>query len=294
MDNSNNDQVFHSSNIANQTLAGSAVDPFTLTDKEKKRQEKQVELNDKRMRRAAMRAAKKAARATKIAALKERLSHWRKSNPLLFIVSATALSALTVAGLLGASWLIVSNLTKKNSSTVVVNNVDPTDPISVNCNCAKGSQTYNDLKEDYELAKKHNQEVLSNFDAKTATPFQTNQFIDTVIGMNYLEDAYDSSGNLNVIKALDNINHRIESAKITDEDQKAILEIYSFSIYNKAKQYNQTLEKLYNYYPDNMYNSGKYIYYIIAYEAYHGLGYEDKAKEISDKINSIPYGEGSF
>ena len=90
MDNSNNDQVFHSSNIANQTLAGSAADPFTLTDKEKKRQEKQVELNDKRMRRATMRAAKKAERTAKFAAFRQRLGHWRKSNPLVFILSSVA------------------------------------------------------------------------------------------------------------------------------------------------------------------------------------------------------------
>lgn len=45
--------IFHSSNIANQTLAGSVSDPFTLTEKEKKRQEKLSELLEKRQQKAA-------------------------------------------------------------------------------------------------------------------------------------------------------------------------------------------------------------------------------------------------
>ena len=294
MDSSNNDQVFHSSDIAKQTLAGSAVDPFTLTDKEKKRQEKRAEQQEKRARKKAQRAAKKAERAAKFAAFRGRLGYWRKSHPLAFILSATGLSALTITILFVTSWLIVSNLTRSNTPAKITNNVDPTDYISVNCNCAKDSKAYNELKEDYELAKEREREVLSSFDAKTATPLQTITFVETVIGSNYLKDAYDSAGNLNVTKALDNVNQRIEAANITDEDQKALLELYSLNIYNKAKQYNQVLEKLYSYAPSNMYNSGKYLYYSVAYDAYRGLGYEEKAKDASDNINSIPYGEGSL
>ena len=284
MDNSNNDQVFHSSNIANQTLAGSAADPFTLTDKEKKRQEKQVELNDKRLQRAAMRAAKKAERAAKFAALRQRLGHWRKSNPLIFILSSV-----------GASILILSRITREKATTRTVNNnIDPTDYISVNCRCAKGSEAYNDLKEDYEMAAEREKRIIDNFDNKTATPFQTIEFINAVIGSGYLEDAYDSAGNLNTVKAFDNYNQRIQTAKITNDDQKALLELYSLSIYNTAKQYNQTLEKLFNYIPENMFDGTKYIYYSISYEAYKGLGYTEKADSIAKILESIPYGSGSF
>lgn len=295
MDNSNNNQVFHSSNIANQTLAGSATDPFTLTDKEKKRQEKQAELNDKRMQRAAMRATKKAERTAKFAALRQRLSHWRKSNSLIFILSSVGASILILAIIVSASWLIVSQITREKVTTRTANNnIDPTDYISVNCRCAKDSQAYNDLKEDYEMAAKREKRIIDNFDNKTATPFQTIEFINAVIGSGYLEDAYDSAGNLNTVKAFDNYNQRIQTANITNDDQKALLELYSLSIYNTAKQYDQTLEKLSNYIPENMFDGTKYIYYSISYDAYKGLGYTEEADSIAKTLESIPYGSGSF
>ena len=118
MDSSNNDQVFHSSDIAKQTLAGSAVDPFTLTDKEKKRQEKRAEQQEKRVRKKAQRAAKKAERAAKFAAFRGRLGYWRKSHPLAFILSATGLSVLTIAILFVTSFakyvrFLLSNVVPK-------------------------------------------------------------------------------------------------------------------------------------------------------------------------------------
>ncbi len=296
MDNSNNEQVFHSSDIANQTLAGSAADPFTLTDKEKKRQEKQAELNNKRKQRAETRAAKKAERRAKLAELRQHLDHWRKSNPLAFILSSVGASILILAIIVSSSWFIVSQITREKAPTRTTNNnnIDPTDYISVNCKCAKGSQEYNDLKEDYEMAAEREKEIISNFDYKTATPFQTIEFINAVIGSGYLEDAYDSAGNLNTVKAFDNYNQRIQSANITNDDQKTLLELYSSSIYNKAKQYNQTLEKLFNYIPENMPDGTKYIYYSISYDAYIGLGYTEKADSIAKLLESIPYGSGSF
>ena len=292
MDNSNNEQVFHSSNIANQTLAGSAADPFTLTDKEKKRQEKQAELNNKRKQRAEAKAERRA----KLAELRQRLDYWRKSNPLAFILSSVGVSILVLVIIVGSSWFIVSQIAREKAPTRTTtnNNIDPTDYISVNCKCAKGSQEYNELKEDYEMAAEREKGIISNFDYKTATPFQTIEYINAVIGSGYLEDAYDSAGNLNTVKAFDNYNQRIQSANITNDDQKTLLELYSSSIYNKAKQYNQTLEKLFNYIPENMPDGTKYIYYSISYDAYKGLGYTEKADSIAKLLESIPYGSGSF
>lgn len=144
------------------------------------------------------------------------------------------------------------------------------------------------------MAAEREKRIIDNFDNKTATPFQTIEFINAVIGSGYLEDAYDSAGNLNTVKAFDNYNQRIQTAKITNDDQKALLELYSLSIYNTAKQYNQTLEKLFNYIPENMFDGTKYIYYSISYEAYKGLGYTEKADSIAKILESIPYGSGSF
>ena len=43
-----------------------------------------------------------------------------------------------------------------------------------------------------------------------------------------------------------------------------------------------------------MFDSTKYIYYSISYDAYKGLGYTEKANSIAKILESIPYGSGSF
>ena len=244
--------IFHSSNIANQTLAGSVSDPFTLTEKEKKRQEKLSELLEKRQQKA----AKKEERARKRTERREKFATWRKTNPLLFMISVVVTIIVSGAALFGIGVLVV-NLIPKRPLTAEEQKalIDLNDPVSVNCQCEKGSKIYNTLKKEYEESEKNFREMVKDFNVKEAGTIKTINYVGSVIG-NYVDGAIDKEGNFDTDKVLEKMKANVEQADIPD-DQKRLFDIYFIRAYVLGERYNDAIKKLDQYNPDELLNSEK-------------------------------------
>lgn len=286
-------QIFHSSNIANQTLAGSTSDPFTLTEKEKKRQQKQAARLEKQTKKNARKIKKKMQRTVRCTRLKE----WRKKHRLLSMTIFLSLTLVLGFGcfMLGNALIHLLNQKPPLAPSQVRASIDQNDPISVSCQCEKNSALYNEVKKTFEEDLKTQQELAQTFDLKTATPHQTSQFIDQIIGVDVTKDATDTTGNVDLEKALANINRKIEAAKITDESQKRLFKIYSYRAYIAAKKYSQAIEELIRgYRVDELYNGEKAIYYGILIDAYYYLGNTTEQQAAIDAYRAIPDDPDSF
>lgn len=278
--------IFHSSNIANQTLAGSISDPFTLTEKEKKRQEKLSRLLKKREQKA----TKKAEKAKKRTERREKFATWRKTNPLLFMISAIVTVVISGAALFGLGVLIV-NLIPKRPLTAEEQKalIDLNDPISVNCQCEKGSKIYNDLKKDYEETEKNFREMVKDFNVKEAGTIKTTNYVGVVIG-NYVDGAIDKEGNFDTDKVLEKMKTNVEQANIPD-DQKRLFDIYMIRAYVLGERYNDAIKKLDQYNPDELLNSEKTVYYTVAMELYKAVGNDAEYQSAREAYNALPEGE---
>lgn len=278
--------IFHSSNIANQTLAGSVSDPFTLTEKEKKRQEKLSELLEKRQQKA----AKKEERAKKRTERREKFATWRKSNPLLFMISVVAVIIISGAALFGVGVLVV-NLIPKRPLTAEEQKalIDLNDPVSVNCQCEKGSKIYNTLKKEYEESEKNFREMVKDFNVKEAGTIKTINYVGTVIG-NYVDGAIDKEGNFDTDKVLEKMKANVEQADIPD-DQKRLFDIYFIRAYVLGERYNDAIKKLDQYNPDELLNSEKTVYYTVAMELYKAVGNDAEYQSAREAYNALPEGE---
>ena len=278
--------IFHSSNIANQTLAGSVSDPFTLTEKEKKRQEKLSELLEKRQQKA----AKKEERAKKRTERREKIATWRKTNPLLFMISVVVAIIVSGAALFGIGVLVV-NLIPKHPLTAEEQKalIDLNDPISVNCQCEKGSKIYNTLKKEYEESEKNFREMVKDFNVKEAGTIKTINYVVSVIG-NYVDGAIDKEGNFDTDKVLEKMKTNVEQADIPD-DQKRLFDIYFIRAYVLGERYNDAIKKLDQYNPDELLNSEKTIYYTVAMELYKAVGNDAEYQSAREAYNALPEGE---
>lgn len=278
--------IFHSSNIANQTLAGSISDPFTLTEKEKKRQEKLSELLEKRQQKA----AKKEERARKRVERREKFATWRKTNPLLFMISVVAAIIVSGAALFGVGVLVV-NLIPKRPLTAEEQKalIDLNDPVSVNCQCEKGSKIYNTLKKEYEESEKNFREMVKDFNVKEAGTIKTINYVGTVIG-NYVDGAIDKEGNFDTDKVLEKMKANVEQADIPD-DQKRLFDIYFIRAYVLGERYNDAIKKLDQYNPDELLNSEKTVYYTVAMELYKAVGNDTEYQSALEAYNALPEGE---
>ena len=278
--------IFHSSNIANQTLAGSVSDPFTLTEKEKKRQEKLSELLEKRQQKA----AKKEERAKKRTERREKIATWRKTNPLLFMISVVVAIIVSGAALFGIGVLVV-NLIPKHPLTAEEQKalIDLNDPISVNCQCEKGSKIYNTLKKEYEESEKNFREMVKDFNVKEAGTIKTINYVVSVIG-NYVDGAIDKEGNFDTDKVLEKMKTNVEQADIPD-DQKRLFDIYFIRAYVLGEHYNDAIKKLDQYNPDELLNSEKTIYYTVAMELYKAVGNDAEYQSAREAYNALPEGE---
>lgn len=278
--------IFHSSNIANQTLAGSVSDPFTLTEKEKKRQEKLSELLEKRQQKA----AKKEERAKKCAERREKFATWRKTNPLLFMISVVIAIIVSGAALFGIGVLVV-NLIPKRPLTAEEQKalIDLNDPISVNCQCEKGSKIYNTLKKEYEESEKNFREMVKDFNVKEAGTIKTINYVGSVIG-NYVDGAIDKEGNFDTDKVLEKMKTNVEQADIPD-DQKRLFDIYFIRAYVLGERYNDAIKKLDQYNPDELLNSEKTVYYTVAMELYKAVGNDAEYQSAREAYNALPEGE---
>lgn len=278
--------IFHSSNIANQTLAGSVSDPFTLTEKEKKRQEKLSELLEKRQQKA----AKKEERARKRTERREKFATWRKTNPLLFMISVVVAIIVSGAALFGIGVLVV-NLIPKRPLTAEEQKalIDLNDPVSVNCQCEKGSKIYNTLKKEYEESEKNFREMVKDFNVKEAGTIKTINYVGTVIG-NYVDGAIDKEGNFDTDKVLEKMKTNVEQADIPD-DQKRLFDIYFIRAYVLGERYNDAIKKLDQYNPDELLNSEKTVYYTVAMELYKAVGNDAEYQSAREAYNALPEGE---
>lgn len=278
--------IFHSSNIANQTLAGSVSDPFTLTEKEKKRQEKLSELLEKRQQKA----AKKEERARKRTERREKFANWRKANPLLFMISVVVTIIISGAALFGVGVLVV-NLIPKRPLTAEEQKalIDLNDPVSVNCQCEKGSKIYNTLKKEYEESEKNFREMVKDFNVKEAGTIKTINYVGTVIG-NYVDGAIDKEGNFDTDKVLEKMKVNVEQADIPD-DQKRLFDIYFIRAYVLGERYNDAIKKLDQYNPDELLNSEKTVYYTVAMELYKAVGNDAEYQSAREVYNALPEGE---
>lgn len=278
--------IFHSSNIANQTLAGSVSDPFTLTEKEKKRQEKLSELLEKRQQKA----AKKEERAKKRTEKREKFATWRKTNPLLFMISVVVTIIVSGAALFGIGVLVV-NLIPKRPLTAEEQKalIDLNDPISVNCQCEKGSKIYNTLKKEYEESEKNFREMVKDFNVKEAGTIKTINYVGSVIG-NYVDGAIDKEGNFDTDKVLEKMKTNVEQADIPDE-QKRLFDIYFIRAYVLGERYNDAIKKLDQYNPDELLNSEKTVYYTVAMELYKAVGNDAEYQSAREAYNALPEGE---
>ena len=278
--------IFHSSNIANQTLAGSVSDPFTLTEKEKKRQEKLSELLEKRQQKA----AKKEERARKRTERREKFATWRKTNPLLFMISVVVTIIVSGAALFGVGVLVV-NLIPKRPLTAEEQKalIDLNDPVSVNCQCEKGSKIYNTLKKEYEESEKNFREMVKDFNVKEAGTIKTINYVGSVIG-NYVDGAIDKEGNFDTDKVLEKMKANVEQADIPD-DQKRLFDIYFIRAYVLGERYNDAIKKLDQYNPDELLNSEKTAYYTVAMELYKAVGNDAEYQSAREAYNALPEGE---
>lgn len=278
--------IFHSSNIANQTLAGSISDPFTLTEKEKKRQEKLSELLEKRQQKA----AKKEERAKKRTERREKFANWRKTNPLLFMISVVIAIIVSGTALFGVGVLVV-NLIPKRPLTAEEQKalIDINDPISVNCQCEKGSKIYNTLKKEYEESEKNFREMVKDFNVKEAGTIKTINYVGSVIG-NYVDGAIDKEGNFDTDKVLEKMKANVEQADIPD-DQKRLFDIYFIRAYVLGEHYNDAIKKLDQYNPDELLNSEKTVYYTVAMELYKAVGNDAEYQSAREAYNALPEGE---
>lgn len=278
--------IFHSSNIANQTLAGSVSDPFTLTEKEKKRQEKLSELLEKRQQKA----AKKEERVKKRTERREKIATWRKTNPLLFMISVVVAIIVSGAALFGIGVLVV-NLIPKRPLTAEEQKalIDLNDPISVNCQCEKGSKIYNTLKKEYEESEKNFREMVKDFNVKEAGTIKTINYVGSVIG-NYVDGAIDKEGNFDTDKVLEKMKANVEQADIPD-DQKRLFDIYFIRAYVLGERYNDAIKKLDQYNPDELLNSEKTVYYTVAMELYKAVGNDAEYQSAREAYNALPEGE---
>ena len=278
--------IFHSSNIANQTLAGSVSDPFTLTEKEKKRQEKLSELLEKRQQKA----AKKEERARKRTERREKFANWRKANPLLFMISVVVAIIVSGAALFGIGVLVV-NLIPKRPLTAEEQKalIDLNDPVSVNCQCEKGSKIYNTLKKEYEESEKNFREMVKDFNVKEAGTIKTINYVGSVIG-NYVDGAIDKEGNFDTDKVLEKMKTNVEQADIPD-DQKRLFDIYFIRAYVLGERYNDAIKKLDQYNPDELLNSEKTVYYTVAMELYKAVGNDAEYQSAREAYNALPEGE---
>lgn len=278
--------IFHSSNIANQTLAGSISDPFTLTEKEKKRQEKLSELLEKRQQKA----AKKEERAKKRTERREKFATWRKANPLLFMISVVAVIIVSGATLFGVGVLVV-NLIPKRPLTAEEQKalIDLNDPVSVNCQCEKGSKIYNTLKKEYEESEKNFREMVKDFNVKEAGTIKTINYVGSVIG-NYVDGAIDKEGNFDTDKVLEKMKANVEQADIPD-DQKRLFDIYFIRAYVLGERYNDAIKKLDQYNPDELLNSEKTVYYTVAMELYKAVGNDAEYQSAREAYNALPEGD---
>lgn len=278
--------IFHSSNIANQTLAGSVSDPFTLTEKEKKRQEKLSELLEKRQQKA----AKKEERARKRTERREKFATWRKTNPLLFMISVVVAIIVSGAALFGIGVLVV-NLIPKRPLTAEEQKalIDLNDPVSVNCQCEKGSKIYNTLKKEYEESEKNFREMVKDFNVKEAGTIKTINYVGSVIG-NYVDGAIDKEGNFDTDKVLEKMKTNVEQADIPD-DQKRLFDIYFIRAYVLGERYNDAIKKLDQYNPDELLNSEKTVYYTVAMELYKAVGNDAEYQSAREAYNALPEGE---
>ena len=278
--------IFHSSNIANQTLAGSISDPFTLTEKEKKRQEKLSELLEKRQQKA----AKKEERARKRAERRERFATWRKTNPLLFMISVVAAIIVSGAALFGVGVLVVKLIPKRPLTAEEQKAlIDLNDPVSVNCQCEKGSKIYNTLKKEYEESEKNFREMVKDFNVKEAGTIKTINYVGSVIG-NYVDGAIDKEGNFDIDKVLEKMKANVEQADIPD-DQKRLFDIYFIRAYVLGERYNDAIKKLDQYNPDELLNSEKTVYYTVAMELYKAVGNDAEYQSAREAYNALPEGE---
>ena len=278
--------IFHSSNIANQTLAGSVSDPFTLTEKEKKRQEKLSELLEKRQQKA----AKKEERARKRTERREKFANWRKTNPLLFMISVVVTIIISGAALFGIGVLVV-NLIPKRPLTAEEQKalIDLNDPISVNCQCEKGSKIYNTLKKEYEESEKNFREMVKDFNVKEAGTIKTINYVGSVIG-NYVDGAIDKEGNFDTDKVLEKMKANVEQADIPD-DQKRLFDIYFIRACVLGERYNDAIKKLDQYNPDELLNSEKTVYYTVAMELYKAVGNDAEYQSAREAYNALPEGD---
>ena len=278
--------IFHSSNIANQTLAGSVSDPFTLTEKEKKRQEKLSELLEKRQQKA----AKKEERARKRTERREKFANWRKTNPLLFMISVVVTIIISGAALFGIGVLVV-NLIPKRPLTAEEQKalIDLNDPISVNCQCEKGSKIYNTLKKEYEESEKNFREMVKDFNVKEAVTIKTINYVGSVIG-NYVDGAIDKEGNFDTDKVLEKMKANVEQADIPD-DQKRLFDIYFIRACVLGERYNDAIKKLDQYNPDELLNSEKTVYYTVAMELYKAVGNDAEYQSAREAYNALPEGD---
>ena len=272
--------IFHSSNIANQTLAGSVSDPFTLTEKEKKRQEKLSELLEKRQQKGARKRTER----------REKFANWRKANPLLFMISVVVTIIISGAALFGVGVLVV-NLIPKRPLTAEEQKalIDINDPISVNCQCEKGSKIYNTLKKEYEESEKNFREMVKDFNVKEAGTIKTINYVGSVIG-NYVDGAIDKEGNFDTDKVLEKMKANVEQADIPD-DQKRLFDIYFIRAYVLGERYNDAIKKLDQYNPDELLNSEKTVYYTVAMELYKAVGNDAEYQSAREAYNALPEGE---
>jgi len=278
--------IFHSSNIANQTLAGSVSDPFTLTEKEKKRQEKLSELLEKRQQKA----AKKEERAKKRTERREKFATWRKTNPLLFMVSVVVTIIISGAALFGIGVLVVKLIPKRPLTAEEQKAlIDINDPISVNCQCEKGSKIYNTLKKEYEESEKNFREMVKDFNVKEAGTIKTINYVGSVIS-NYVDGAIDKEGNFDTDKVLEKMKANVEQADIPD-DQKRLFDIYFIRAYVLGEHYNDAIKKLDQYNPDELLNSEKTVYYTVAMELYKAVGNDVEYQSAREAYNALPEGE---
>ena len=266
--------IFHSSNIANQTLAGSVSDPFTLELLEKRQQK----------------AAKKEERAKKRTERREKFATWRKTNPLLFMVSVVVTIIISGAALFGIGVLVVKLIPKRPLTAEEQKAlIDINDPISVNCQCEKGSKIYNTLKKEYEESEKNFREMVKDFNVKEAGTIKTINYVGTVIG-NYVDGAIDKEGNFDTDKVLEKMKANVEQADIPD-DQKRLFDIYFIRAYVLGERYNDAIKKLDQYNPDELLNSEKTVYYTVAMELYKAVGNDAEYQSAREAYNALPEGE---
>ena len=280
-------QFFHSSDIADNTLAGSTADPFILTDKEKKKAIQKAKHAEQKVHKIEQKLHRKTKNREKI----EKLKEWQKKHRILSVVVPICCIFVLGLGIFSLTKYISSILSKNHSSLFggqTKPDVDSSDPLSIRCQCSKNSELYKQLKAEDEESQNFNNKIISDFDPKTAMPSRYYQFIYSVLGTSLSNGAIDKNGKIDLQTMLNNIESSIASSKITDQDKLRVLKIYSINAYLEVKDYEKALSLLAEYEADNLYSGEKAVFYNIYYKIYTALGDQTAAKNVADILNSIP------